>query len=151
LLQLGRSMLMEQIEGVKQIVTERTRRRKRQELELGSADSPLHIHDGGRSLAINIVTGEGILEVGELAAKEAVRLAVDPHRCVGVSEARVGNHMVSELSSSLLYLHTRFVGADWGGVGSLRTARRSSLRATPRWAKRRSALGTHSNSCGWVA
>ena len=78
--QLGRMMLLEQIDGVKQIVAERNRRRKRQELERGSADSPLHIHDAGRSLAINVVTGEGIMEVGDLAIKEAVRLAVDPQR-----------------------------------------------------------------------
>ena len=78
--QLGRMMLLEQIDGVKQIVAERNRRRKRQELERGSADSPLHIHDAGRSLAINVVTGEGIMEVGDLAMKEAVRLAVDPQR-----------------------------------------------------------------------
>jgi len=71
----GRLALMEQVEQVKAVVVERRRRRKQSEGGLGQ--KLLLIHEQGRSLCVNMSTGEGFNELRELVTKEAIRLAVD--------------------------------------------------------------------------
>lgn len=53
------------------------RRRRRKQSEGGLGQKLLLIHEQGRSLCVNMSTGEGFNELRELVTKEAIRLAVD--------------------------------------------------------------------------